>query len=123
VNIDEQLDWPTFLASISLLQVAVVVCALWVIWRLLVKFWPFLRKLMATVDAIQQIPAMSQQIKDIHHEVHFNNGSSVKDAVTRMEQSIVILNAVHGIESPVGPVIVADRSTLEKGSIDEQHRN
>ena len=57
------------------------------------------------VDAVQGLPdfidrtdrtlaAQNKQIADIHHEVHFNNGSSVKDAVTRVEQKVDAVLAV-----------------------------
>jgi len=58
------------------------------------------------VDAVQELPdfiertdktleaqnkilkSQDKQIADIHHEVHYNNGSSVKDAVKRIEDSL-----------------------------------
>lgn len=86
------LDWPTWLASINLFQVAVVIIALWLIVRLLVKFWPWLRKVMALTSALAQLPDFiertDKRIAEIHHEVHYNNGSSVKDAVERVELGV-----------------------------------
>ena len=77
------------------------------------KGWPWVRKTATAivnfakiVDAVQDLPAFidrtdktlkaqnktlgeqSKQIGDIHHEVHFNNGSSVKDAVIRVETKV-----------------------------------
>jgi hypothetical protein len=70
------------------------------------KGWPWLRKTATAivnfatiVDAVQELPAFiertdktleaqNEQIADIHHEVHFNNGSSVKDAVIRVEEGV-----------------------------------
>ena len=77
------------------------------------KGWPWLRKTATAivhfaqiVDAVQGLPDFidrtdktlrgqnktladqSKKIADIHHEVHFNNGSSVKDAVVRVEADV-----------------------------------
>jgi len=86
---NDQLDWPTWLASINLLQVAIVILALWVVVRLLVKFFPWLKKALKLIDALGQLPAFidrtDARIAEIHHEVNYNNGSSVKDAVSRVE--------------------------------------
>lgn len=79
------------------------------------KGWPWLRKTATAivhfaqiVDAVQELPAFidrtdatlekqnetleaqNEQIADIHHEVHYNNGSSVKDAVRRVEVALGI---------------------------------
>ena len=37
------------------------------------------------VDTEATLTAQNEQIADIHHEVHYNNGSSVKDAIRRVE--------------------------------------
>ena len=76
---------------------------------LLRKGWPWLRNTARAilhfgeiVDAARDLPEFmerttttlaeqSDQIKDIHHEVHFNNGSSVKDAVVRVENDVKTL--------------------------------
>ena len=92
------IDW-TFLARYNLFQVAVVIVALFVIARLLMRFWPWLRKVMDLTSALAQLPAFIKRtdltlaaqdtkIADIHHEVHYNNGSSVKDAVNRVELGV-----------------------------------
>ena len=106
------IDW-TFLAGINLLQVAIVILALYVTVKLLVRFWPWLRKVMNFTAALSQLPAFilrtdqtlleqsqtltaqsatltaqDSKIADIHHEVHYNNGSSVKDAVNRVELGV-----------------------------------
>jgi len=98
-NLNNQLDWPAWLASINLLQVAIVIVAAYVVIRLLVKFWPWLKKVMALTDALAQLPMFmaqttktlqnqNEQIAEIHHEVNYNNGSSVKDAVSRVELGV-----------------------------------
>ncbi|MDR6907456.1 hypothetical protein J2X63_003164 [Agromyces sp. 3263] len=74
------------------------------------KGWPWLRKTATAVvhfaqivDAVQELPAFIARtdetlkaqdaaIADIHHEVHFNNGSSVKDGVSRVESGVADLS-------------------------------
>lgn len=84
-------DW-TFLAQINLWQVAVVIVALYILGRLLVKFWPWLKRVTALVDALGQLPAFitrtDEAVEDIRHEVKYNNGSSVKDAIGRVEEGV-----------------------------------
>lgn len=87
------------------------------------KGWPALKRFAhavltfaRVVDAVQGLPEFivrtdavlqaqnttlgeqSEQIADIHHEVHFNNGSSVKDAVTRVEQDVKRVKRLLGEE-------------------------
>lgn len=72
----------------------------------LVKAWPWLKRTVRTVDALAQLPdfidrtdttlesqteilkAQNEKIVEVHHEVNFNNGSSVKDAVIRIEKAL-----------------------------------
>ena len=96
------LDW-TFLEAINLLQVAIVIVALYVIARLLMRFWPWLRKVMDLTAAIGQLPdfiertdltlqSQEMAIKSIYHETHKNDGSSLKDAVGRVEEGVAALH-------------------------------
>jgi hypothetical protein len=39
-------------------------------------------------DTERTLAGQDKQIADIHHEVHYNNGSSVKDAIRRVEQKL-----------------------------------
>jgi len=88
-------DW-SWLAKINLLQVAVVVIALWVIGKLLVKFWPWLRKVMRLVDSLGGLPQYMERtdrrIEEIHHEARYNNETSMKDAVRRTELGVKSLS-------------------------------
>lgn len=96
-----EVDW-TWLAQINLFQIAVVIVALYVISRLLMRFWPWLRKVMELTAALSQLPtfmaattatlaAQDTKIEEIHHEVNYNNGGSVKDAVSRVELGVKAL--------------------------------
>lgn len=62
------------------------------------KLWPSISKMVKLIDALGQLPdfmsrtdttlkAQDVKIDDIHHEVHYNNGSSVKDAIRRVEET------------------------------------
>lgn len=61
------------------------------------------------VDAVQGLPdfidrtdktlaAQDKQIADIHHELHFNDGSSTKDAVIRVEDDVTKVKVALGID-------------------------
>lgn len=54
----------------------------------LVKVWPFVSNAVDIVDALVKLPDLAHKVDEIHHEVHYNNGSSVKDAVTRIEKRL-----------------------------------
>lgn len=74
--------------------------------RGLYRAWPFIKQGVITINSLADLPrfmsttaatleAQDQgakerdiQIAEIHHEVHYNNGSSVKDAVARVELGV-----------------------------------
>jgi len=123
------LDW-TFLEAINLLQVAIVIVALYVITRLLMRFWPWLRKVMDLTAALAQLPdfiertdlALHSQdlaIQSIYHETHQNNGSSLKDAVDRVEEGVKgIYNRLDGLEESVEELHETDEKLSDQ--IEEQ---
>lgn len=92
-------DWG-WLASINLWQVALVIIALILIIRGLVHALPWLRRAIALVDSLSGLPEFiektDKRLDEIHHEVHYNNGSSIKDAVRRVE------TGVKGLHTKVG---------------------
>lgn len=57
-----------------------------------VKLWPTIRKAVKLTDSLAELPDFiertQKQLAEIHHEVHYNNGSSVKDAQRRTEQAV-----------------------------------
>ena len=85
------LDW-TWLAGINLLQVAIVIVALWVIFRLFLRFWPTLKKTIALFDALGQLPEFitrtDKAIFCIQKEMTRNSGSTLKDAQVRTEEAV-----------------------------------
>lgn len=96
-------DWA---ANTTLLQAvlwvagaASVVVFFWKGWPALKRSVAAMSKFVQVVDSIADLPqfmtttsaTLAEQdvkIAEIHHEVHFNNGSSVKDAVTRVEKKL-----------------------------------
>lgn len=83
------------------------------------KGWPWLKAMIRAmgnfiqiVDSVQELPEFIKQSKDadklaikafdemsskidsIHHEVNFNNGSSVKDATVRIEQGLAAMGDI-----------------------------
>jgi hypothetical protein len=78
------------------LWILAILTLLAVVIRGSVKAWPFFKAFVLTVISIQGLPEFmdrtdttlanqDEKIAEIHHEVNYNNGSSVKDAVNRLE--------------------------------------
>lgn len=87
--------WHEFWNSISVAQAVVWVLGGFAVLTFVVKAWPFIRNTFRILDALVQLPDvirkvddMTAQVAEIHHEVHYNNGSSVKDAVRRVEEGV-----------------------------------
>ena len=94
-------DWLKFLlADTSALQLVFWAVAIVALITALVRLWPFLKNAVQIVDALVQLPALAKrvtamqgQINSIHHETHTNNGSSIKDALGRVEEGV---SGLHG---------------------------
>lgn len=89
---------------------AAVAAAIWGAWLFIAKVWPVLKGIPSGVvafargvitaaqvlDSVKGLPAFIERtdarIGEIHHEVHFNNGTSVKDAAIRTEKAVADLN-------------------------------
>jgi len=58
----------------------------------LIKIWPFISKVVHTIDIISELPDRLDKIEarlmGVEHEVKTNNGSSIKDAVKRIEDHL-----------------------------------
>lgn len=58
----------------------------------LIKIWPFISKVVKTVDIIAELPDRLDKIEtrlmNVEHEVRTNGGSSIKDAVKRIEDHL-----------------------------------
>lgn len=83
--------WDEFWQSVSVFQAAAWVIGILAIIAFFVKGWPKIRAFVRLVDALGELPQFmvdtKTKIDDIHHEVHYNNGSSVKDAIARLEKA------------------------------------
>lgn len=94
-------EWLEFLlADTSALQLVFWAVAIVALITAIVRLWPFLKNAVQIVDALVQLPAlakrvtaMQRQIDSIHHETHTNNGSSIKDALGRVEKGV---SGLHG---------------------------
>lgn len=89
-----------------LLAVAAVVAFITGAIRAIPPAWKFVSRFVTTVNELAELPEelgelrkfradtgvtlakQDQRIAEIHHEVHFNNGSSVKDATARIEKGV-----------------------------------
>jgi hypothetical protein len=108
-------EFQTWAESVSLWQVigwsAGIIAFVGFIVFMRKKGWPWIlgtaRAVLTfarVVDAVQGLPdfiertdstlqAQNLQIADIHHEVHYNNGTSVKDGVQRVETGLAAVHA------------------------------
>jgi len=93
------MNWNDFWDSISVLQLIGWVLGILGVIAFIVKGWPKVRAFVQMVDALSSLPtfmldttatlkAQDEKIDAIHHEVNYNNGSSVKDAVERVELGV-----------------------------------
>jgi hypothetical protein len=62
------------------------------IFAAIVKVWPIISKLVYTIDIIAELPdrldKIENRLKDVEQEVKTNGGSSIKDAVKRIEDHL-----------------------------------
>lgn len=82
-----------FWQTVSVAQAVVWFVAAFAVLAFIVKAWPFIRNVFNVLDALSTLPKFmqetSEKLKSIHHEVNYNNGSSVKDAITRIESGVM----------------------------------
>lgn len=97
-----QSDWQKFLEAVSAWQILLWVAAIVAVVLLVVKAWPFLRKMFQTVDILTQLPvtlkniqddlaAMKPTVAEIRHEVLPNGGNSLRDSQNRTEAAVEVL--------------------------------
>lgn len=114
------MTWLEFWDTVSVLQIVGWILGVLGIVAFAVKGWPTVRKFVAFVDALFSLPAFiartditldaqDVKIEAIHHEVNFNNGSSVKDGVTRAENALGRVElGVRGLYDRVDALDAAD---------------
>lgn len=93
-------EWLVFLlGDTSALQLVFWFIAIGALITVIVKLWPALTQLVTIVNSVTELPEfiartdetlLSQDVKieAIHHEVQYNNGTSVKDSQARTERVI-----------------------------------
>lgn len=85
------MDWAEFWQNISVFQAVGWVLGALAVIAFIVKGWPKIRAAVQLIDALAELPQFmtdtAKKIDDIHHEVHYNNGTSVKDAIARLEKA------------------------------------
>ena len=92
-------SWPDLFGNLLAVQVAAWTTAIVLLTVLIGKVWPRLRRLVKLVDALSALPGFmdrteselqkqTEQIAEIHHEVNFNGGGSVKDTVADLRQTV-----------------------------------
>lgn len=95
-----------WLADVDLVQLAATLAILGIIAVTIIKSWRPVRAVVRFFDAmiggeerdrdgkklrpgiLDRMASLEQQVGEIHHEVHYNNGSSVKDATARLEAAL-----------------------------------
>ena len=116
------MDWLTFWDTVSVLQVVGWILGALGLIAFAVKGWPTVRKFVAFIDALFSLPAFiartdetlteqNVKIQQIHHEVNYNNGSSVKDAVARVELG---MKSIH-------EKVDEQKIALDKADLDLRH--
>ena len=119
----------------SVATISALIAGLYVLTRFLIRFWPWLKKVIAFFDALAQLPVfmvdtnktMAEQnakLADIHHEVHYNNGTSVKDAMDRVELGVKgIYHRLDGLEESVEDLHETDEKLSDQIEEQTQPRN
>lgn len=91
--------WDEFWGALDFLPVVGWVLGFLGVIAFIAKGWPRVRALVALIDSLAVLPkfmtdttatlkAQDVKIAEIHHEVNYNNGSSVKDAISRVELGV-----------------------------------
>ncbi|MBO1805829.1 hypothetical protein [Leucobacter ruminantium] len=73
------------LGDLTAVQLVLLVGAVVALIILIVKVWPLVRRFVATIDALADLPAKMRLLDEIHHEVRPNTGTSMNDALRRVE--------------------------------------
>ena len=98
-------DWQILLGELTAVQVVLWLVAAGLLIALVIKLWPFVSNAVAIVNALIALPKLvtdfgtvktdindlKLKVEEIHHETHRNDGSSIKDAVGRIEEGVKAL--------------------------------
>lgn len=93
------MEWGELVTQAQPVVVIATIAALIGLVGLVVKLWPFISNAVAIVNALVKLPQidvrlgrLERQVDDIHHETHKNDGSSIKDAMGRVEEGVAGLH-------------------------------
>lgn len=90
------MTWDEFWSSVTLFQAAAWVVGFGLVIGFLVRGWPKIRAFVKIMDSLGALPQFmtdtTTKIADIHHEVRYNNGTSVKDGLDRVEKGVAAIN-------------------------------
>lgn len=75
----------TLFGDLTVVQFGVWLAALILLLVVIVRAWPKIRAFFETIDALTVLPAKLKLLDEIHHEVMPNTGTSLNDAVRRVE--------------------------------------
>lgn len=115
------LDWFIYLfGNTPFLPVAITLGVIVLLGVVAYRVWPVVKRGVGTLTALEKLPAFIEKqeefiqnttetlqkqdeslaaqdvkIEQIHHEVNYNNGSSVKDGVERVEEGVAGLYVAH----------------------------
>lgn len=116
-------NWEDLFGDLRAVEVALWIVAAGILLGLVIKLWPFVKNAVAIVDALVTLPAtgaavkqltttvteMKTKVASIHHELHPNGGTSMNDAVRRMEGTTERLElGVRGLYDKVADLAAAD---------------
>jgi hypothetical protein len=147
LNFDDLPSWAQALVTVS-----IVIAFLLGLLRAVRPWWKFVTRFVRMVNSSMELPEFIERtdqtlkdqnatlaaqkeilddhtakIEEIHHEVHFNNGSSVKDAVTRVEKRQLASNRTQrriekGVAGLYDRVDAADAAAAEiRKDFDDTH--
>ena len=95
-----------------LVVLAIVIAALVAIFGVGRSVWPIIVRMVRNLDTLEKLPdfmdrtdaaltAQAKQVDEVHHEVNFNDGSSAKDAIIRLETDVARIIA--HLDIPAAP--------------------
>ena len=109
-----------FLETVTLGEAVIFLGGLAVVFGVIRKVWPFLRKMVQVVDALDGLPGLVEEMREsvetvttitdqvatIHHEVTPNGGGSMKDELRRQSETLARVDAAQ---------LAAEAQLLEQG--------
>lgn len=114
-------DW-RFLQEVNLWQVLIAFIALYIVVRILIRFWPALKTAIALIEALGGLPTFMAETKTtldtqsdtlavLEHEVLPNSGGSLRDAVDKHGET---LDSVVSELVDVNLKLAADKERLDE---------